>query len=71
MNKKISKKQLVRRLMDQRHVTSIFITRDYINVEVDAKFTPTMAKDFIADTGFENVRLACKDGSNYMIFSLD
>ena len=71
MNKKISKKQLVRRLMDQRHVSSIFITREYVNVEVDAKFTPTMAKDFIAETGYENVRLACKDGSNFMIFALD
>lgn len=70
MNKKISKKQLVRRLMDQRHVTSIFITRDYISVDVDAKFTPTMARDFIAESGYENVRLACKSGANYMIFPL-
>ena len=71
MNKKISKKQLVRRLMDKKQVVSIYITHDYVTAEVNDKFTPAMARDFSTETGYTNVRLACKEGANLMVFALN
>ena len=68
MQKKLTNKRLVRRLMDTKGLNSIMILQDVVCVEAEPTFTPSQAEELCKVLGHTDFKAATKDGHNYIVF---
>lgn len=68
MQKKLTNKRLVRRLMDTKGLNSIMILKDVVCVEAEPTFTPSQAEELCKELGHTDFKAATKDGHNYIVF---